>query len=377
MKMNKIAQAHLGWIDMLRIIACFFVVVSHCSDAFFVSKDPCDLLEGWGIGSIVRCSVPLFIMMSGVLLLPTPLSMRGFYSKRLKRLAVPLVFWSMVLPFLFYFYQNMSGGCKFPLLDSSTYTFKSTIYKSFTFFLNFNYDTTPLWYLYMLIGLYFIIPVLSTWIKNVSRKEIKTFLKIWGITLFVPYLEIASEALGFVGYPGNSHIFGVCDWNIFGTFYYVSGFIGYLLLGYYLKNYPLQWSRKKTLLICIPSFVSGVLSTFFSFILAKQYMPQYISFAWLFNTFNVFLITFPVFVIFQKINIKPSVALSRIASATFGIYLCHFFFIHVVYDLCLYILPEDTSPAIQIMCNSITTFAICYLLVRTMLYFKWTKRLVA
>ena len=370
-------QTHLGWVDMLRIIACFFVVVSHCSDAFLVAQDPNDFLEGWGIGSIVRCSVPLFVMMSGVLLLPTSLNMSEFYTKRLKRLAIPLVFWSIVLPILFFLYQNMTSGCSFPLLDSSAYTLKSTIIKASTFFLNFNYDTTPLWYLYMLIGLYFIIPILSTWIMNTTRKEIKTFLVLWGITLFLPYLEITVQLIGYTGYPGNSNILGVCDWNIFGTFYYVSGFIGYLLLGYYLKTYPLQWSWRKTLLICIPSFIVGVFTTFISLVMAAQYAPQHTSFAWLFNTFNVFLITFPVFVVIQKINIKPSTALSRIASTTFGIYLCHFFFIHVGYDLCQYILPENASPAIQIMCNSIATFTVCYLLVRTMFRFRWTKRLVA
>ena len=369
-------KKHIGWVDLLRIIACFFVVVSHCSDPCFVASKPSDFIGGWFIGSIVRCCVPLFVMMSGVLLLPTSLTLGEFYAKRIKRLALPLVFWSILLPVLFFLYQNLSGGCTFPLMDPSAYTLKDTLYKSLTFLLNFNYDTTPLWYLYMLVGLYLIIPVLSTWVKNATQKDIKTILTVWAISLFIPYVELATKALGFVGYPGNSAVFGVCDWNVFGTFYYVSGFVGYFLLGYYLKTYPPQWSWKKCLCICIPAFVFGVLTTFGSLILLMEHMPSQMSFSWLFCTFNVFCITFPVFVIIQKLNVSPSPILSKMASATFGIYLCHFFFVHVGYDLYQEILPEGTPLAVHIICNSITTFVVCYLLVRLMLRFRLTRRLV-
>jgi hypothetical protein len=36
----------------------------------------------------------------------------------------------------------------------SAFTLEMTITKIWTFIFNFNYDTTPLWYLYMLVGLY-------------------------------------------------------------------------------------------------------------------------------------------------------------------------------------------------------------------------------
>ena len=370
-------KKHIGWVDMLRIIACFFVVVSHCSDPCFVAADRADFLEGWSVGSLVRCCVPLFVMISGVLLLPTSMSLGEFYSKRLKRLAVPLVFWSVLLPFLFYFYQNLSGGCTFPLMDGSAYTLKDTVYKSLTFFLNFNYDTTPLWYLYMLVGLYLIIPILSAWVKSASQKEIRIFLIVWGVSLFVPYIELAAKVAGFVAYPGSSDVFGVCDWNVFGTFYYVSGFVGYLLLGYYLKTYPIQWNWKKCLSICVPMFAVGVFATFISLVLLMKHIPSQMSFSWLFCTANVFCITFPVFAVMQKMDVAPSPFLSKVASTTFGIYLSHFFFIHVGYDFFQAILPEGTPLIILILCNSLAAFAVCYLLVSTMLRFRLTRRLVA
>ena len=65
---------------------------------------------------------------------------------------------------------------------------------------------------------------------------------------------MAAPALGYIGNWGNMDILGVCDWNAFGSFYYVSGFIGYLILAHYLVKYPLQWSWRKTLAIGIPMF---------------------------------------------------------------------------------------------------------------------------
>lgn len=375
--MKERSTQHHGWIDLLRIIACFLVVASHCSDPFLVSESRSDFIGGWVIGSIARCSVPLFVMISGALLLPTSLGTKAFYAKRIKRIAIPLTFWSIALPLLFYIYINWGGGSSFPLIPSSSYTLEDTCTKALTFPLNFNYDTTPLWYLYMLVGLYFIIPIISTWIKNSSRDEVKNVLKLWFATQFLPYIEFAAQTAGFIGYPGNSHILGVCDWNIFGTFYYVSGFIGYLLLGYYWTAYPPQWSWRKILCISIPSFIIGTSITFLSLDLLIAYLPQFTSYAWLFSIVHVFLITFPLFVIIQKMNIKPSKKLAQVASTSFGIYLSHFIFIHINYDLLQQILPAGTPSAVHVLCNSIITFITCHIIIRIMYHCRQTRLLVA
>lgn len=48
---------------------------------------------------------------------------------------------------------------------------------------NFNYDTTPLWYLYMLIGVYLFIPIIGVWLNTASAKDIRIFLAFWGVSL--------------------------------------------------------------------------------------------------------------------------------------------------------------------------------------------------
>ncbi|MEG1575032.1 MAG: acyltransferase, partial [Bacteroidales bacterium] len=252
-------KGNIVWIDLLRILACFLVVLAHCCDPFVGAFDSDRSSFLWGVftGSFVRCSVPLFVMMSGVLIMPTTLGMSEFYKKRLGRIVLPLVFWSIILPLLFALYLNIVGYSSSPLIGEDNFNIGTTIRKIYTFIFSFNYDTTPLWYIYMLLGLYLVIPIINPWLKQASKREIQLFLGIWLFTLFIPYIKMAAPFLGYIGNFGNMEIFGVCDWNSYGTFYYVSGFIGYLVLAYYLVKYPLEWSLKKTLAYAIPVFMIG------------------------------------------------------------------------------------------------------------------------
>ena len=102
--METTTKEHLGWIDLLRVLACFLVVLSHCCDPFVAQfdADRSAFLTGMFTGSTVRCCVPLFVMMTGVLLLPVQTGMSAFYRKRIGRIALPLVFWSLALPLLFF-----------------------------------------------------------------------------------------------------------------------------------------------------------------------------------------------------------------------------------------------------------------------------------
>lgn len=374
-------RENIGWVDLLRVIACFLVVFSHCCDPFVAQfdNDKSTFLTGVFSGSLVRCCVPLFVMMSGVLLFPVNMTMSEFYKKRIKRIIVPLIFWSMALPLLYYVYLNATGfSTVSPLIAPENFTIGATLQKMSTFIFNFNYDTTPLWYLYMLVGLYFIIPILGAWMNQASRKDLKLFLYVWGISLLLPYLKMVAPYLGYIGNWGNMEILGVCDWNAFGTFYYVSGFIGYLVLAYYLKKYPLTWGWNKMLAITIPMFIVGYLITSYGYLIMQQYFPgnyAYLEIVWLFAGINVFMMTFPVFVIVQKMKAPSSAGMSRLASLTFGIYLCHFIIVQIAYDMLGNITWLPTI--IKIIAIALTTFFISYFVVWVMARFKTTRQLIA
>lgn len=79
------------------------------------------------------------------------------------------------------------------------------------------------------------------------------------------------------------------------------------------------------------------------------------------------------FVMVQKLKIPSSAGLSRLASLTFGVYLCHFVFVEVAYDLFDVALLPDF---VRIFCMACTTFAISCLVVWVMGRFKLTGCLV-
>lgn len=371
-------KENIGWVDLLRVVACFLVVFSHCCDPFVgqFDNDRGAFLTGVFSGSFVRSCVPLFVMMSGVLLFPVRMSMVEFYKKRLGRLVVPLVFWSVALPLLYFVYLNFVATTGNPAIAMENFTLSATLTKIYTFVFNFNYDTTPLWYLYMLVGLYFIIPVLGVWLDQASRKDMKLFLSLWAISLLLPYVKMVAPLLGYTGNWGNMGILGICDWNDYGSFYYLSGFIGYLVLAHYLVKNPLDWSWKKMLAITLPMFVVGYLITSFGFVATQEVFPgnyAYLEIIWYFAGINVFMMTFPVFVIIQKIKVPSSRWMSRMASMTFGIYLCHFIFVQAAYDLfSAFRLPVF----VHIGCMAVVAFLVSYLVVLVMDRFALTRRFV-
>lgn len=377
--LNAPARERIGWVDLLRVTACFLVVFSHCCDPFVgqFDNDRAAFLTGAFSGSFVRCCVPLFVMMTGVLLLPVKTGLAGFYRKRIGRILAALVFWSVVLPLLYYVYLNYVTASQSPAIDPENFTWGATQHKLWTFVFNFTFDTTPLWYLYMLAGLYLIMPVISAWLERASRSELKTLLGVWGVTLLLPYAKMFAPMLGYTGNFGNMGLYGVCDWNEFGTFYYVSGFAGYLVLAYYLVKFPPAWDWRRTLAVCIPMFIAGYLITAFGYVALQNHFPgnyAYLEIVWYFAGINVFMMTYPVFVIVRKLDFKPRAWLSRLAGATFGIYLCHFILVQAGYDLVARIPALPTL--LRILLIACLAFAASYLVVAAMQRFRVTRRFV-
>ena len=370
----------IAWVDLLRIIACFLVILSHSCDPFVAQFDAKynEFLAGTSIGSIVRCCVPLFVMISGVLLLPVKMDMRSFYSRRAKRILIPAIFWALVLPVAYYLYLTYGVAQTVNLnIVMEDHTLAATLQKLYLFVFNFNYDIIPLWYIYMLIGLYLFMPIISPWLAQASKKEIRTFLYIWVASTLLPYMQMVAPMLGYQGNYGNMGILGICDWNAYGTFYYFSGFLGYIVLAYYLVRFPLQWSWKKTLSIAIPLFILGYAITTFGYIYTQKMFPgsyANLEIIWLFSGINVMMMTFSVFIVMQKIKITSSPILRTISGLTFGIYLCHFIFVQIGYD---WIYTQTELPSyIQIPCIAFFAFSMAGLIVWIMSLNRFTRRFI-
>jgi hypothetical protein len=87
-------QHHL---DLLRAIACLSVVMIHVSAEFVVrgSAGP-DFWVGNLLDSLSRAGVPLFVMISGALMLNKPISYKKLWTQRIFKTAVLLAVFSLI-----------------------------------------------------------------------------------------------------------------------------------------------------------------------------------------------------------------------------------------------------------------------------------------
>jgi surface polysaccharide O-acyltransferase-like enzyme len=190
-------QQRIVWVDVLRFIAIIMVIAIHCSDPFNVSPEARSNpdFNYWGAiyGSLLRACVPIFVMITGLLLLPVKMNIGDFYRKRLLRITVPLLLWS-VLYNLFPWITGIlglpstiiSGVFAYAPKDAAQ-TLESALVQISLIPVKFNVYTVPMWYIYMLIGVYLYMPFFSAWVDKSTPGQQKVFLGIWMSTLFLPY----------------------------------------------------------------------------------------------------------------------------------------------------------------------------------------------
>lgn len=327
------ANKHIVWLDVMRFVAMFTVVCCHCADPFnFYPGEPpanIDEIKFWGAayGAFLRPCVPLFVMISGALLLPVKGEASVFYKKRIPRVFWPFLIWS-VLYNLFPWFTGVLGLSPQVILDFFPYSGEEATRQSLGVSLgyiaeiplNFSLLDVHMWYIYLLIGLYLYLPIFSAWVEKASDKGKLWFLAAWGITTLLPYYyEYVSP-----------YLWGTCSWNSFGMLYYFAGFNGYLMLGHYLRK--LEWPVSKILAIGIPMFVIGFAVTFTGFrhvTSLPEFSDEMLELFFTYNSLNVVMMTAPIFMLVKKVNVRSVTIQKALANLTlcgFGIYMVHYFF---------------------------------------------------
>lgn len=323
------------WLDFVKFIAISMMIAVHCTDNVTPTERSEAWYNLWGsfYGSFMRPAIPLFVMVTGALLLPVKENISTFYTKRLTRLVIPFIVWS-VLYNLFPWITGLLGLSPTIINDFFAWaepdqSFSGALHNILMIPFNFSMLAVQMWYVYLLIGLYLYMPFFSAWVKQASVKEQKIFLTLWFISLFIPYLR---EYL-------TKDLWGTCSWNEFGLLYYFAGFNGYLLLGYYIKNNDINFSWGKLAVIGIPSFIIGYCITFLGFKSITAIPGQPAELVELFFTYcspNVLLMTLPFFLVIKKNHFK-SVTIRRfainISTCTLGIWMSHYLFLGPCYML--------------------------------------------
>lgn len=200
------------FISYLRVIATVFVILLHASTGYLYNYESMGFNWNYSnlIHSATRCSVPIFIMISGALLLPKAEDTMLFYRNRLPKLLYPFVFWTIIyLLYYFYRYTNFQ--------DLSAHQIREITVDKILHGAN-----AHLWYLYMIIGLYLAIPFLAKLMRQLTVREIELFLALWLIAMVIMNKR----------------------WTVYTPKFdltFFSGYMGYLVWGYYLTVKQINW----------------------------------------------------------------------------------------------------------------------------------------
>lgn len=325
------SHAREVWVDWMRVAACFMVMLVHATEPFYLGGDGALILTKadafWSsfFDSFVRSCVPLFIIASSYLQFPLHYSAGEFCRRRAVRILVPFAVWSLVYAFAW-------GEPVSNLKD---------------LLLNFNYSAGHLWFVYMIVGVYLLMPLLSPWAERVGKKELQVYLGIWFFTTLIPLIrdwasaEPLSMTFGPTGIPRQAlfPLWGEASWNGYGMFYYMSGFIGYMLLGLYFRKFVGELSWRRTIAVALPTWLAGFAVTFFGF-LRRVYETSGGSFpaagfindavywetTWCNDTVGVALMAIGWILFFRKINCDGGFykrVLLPVSKASYGMYLNH------------------------------------------------------
>lgn len=360
------------WLDWMRVLACLMVMLVHCTEPYYLGGEGSRILtaaDAWWAAffdSLARDCVPLFVVASSWLLFPLKQSTGDFFRRRFVRVAVPFIIWSVV-------YALVWGKPVENLRD---------------LIFNFNYAAGHLWFVYMLLGLYLIMPLLSPWAEKAGRRELGIYIGIWVFTSCIPIIRSwfgsyeATVVYGPSGIPNAAPcpLWGEASWNAFGTFYYISGFVGYLLLGHYFKKFVGDMDWKKTLTIALPCWIAGFAITAGGF-LRRVYqccdglfpIEGPVSFAvvwettWTFTSLGVLLMTVGSILIFRKFNFDGKAyrrVILPLSKASYGMYLCHMLVLSKFSSLFYGEFPTPVSILFAVFCTFVCVSAIAIILQR-------------
>lgn len=295
----KQESRRIFWLDIARIAAMFAVVIIHLTAERWYDL-PVKGIE-WQmlnlLDSTVRWGVPVFVMISGALLLSKEIPVKILYKQNIRRLLIAFLFWS----FIYAIIDCING---------------SGISRAVVHFVH---GHGHMWYIFMIAGLYMIIPFLSRIIED--KKLLKYFLMLNFVFSFaVPQIinisAMVNSSLGefFSYYVDKASIF------------LPLGYSGYFVLGYYIVN--IEISKRKEYFLYVFGGVSLIITflgtAFISRLngVATSLLYDYLSVNVFFESVGVFLIIKRLFSARGSTEISER-RIAHISNACFGIYLVH------------------------------------------------------
>ncbi len=338
------------YIHKLRILAIYAVVAGHVTIWMTQGVEPFSF--NWWLGCwiffLCVCSIPVFVMVSGALLLDDCRTETAseFYRRRLYRLGIPFVFWTAVYLAIRHFvhHEQLTAGSVAGLILSADVYYH-------------------LWFLYMIPGLYLITPFLRRFIRTHSQKQ-----RIMAIVTIL-FLSGVYSQLNIL-YWGNHR-------TIFTVFI---PYIGYYLCGYELHHIDPRKIPAKYLAIAVAACVLYLAAFVGVFVERRGGVDT----NFIFGIFSlpVAVMSIAVFwaaylrsLISKPLEGIPKTAVQWVASTTLGIYLLHPILLEYFRDRLGGHASEDTF-LLGLIAVPLVTFIACYLLTSLIMNIPLLRRTV-
>lgn len=294
------APRRVIYFDVLRIVANFFVVAVHLSAMHWADVDVDS--RAWFAFNLYcttgKWSVPIFVMISGALFLGREVSISAILKKNVARIATVFLFWSGCYALVYLVFRHA------PL---------SVVLSEFIV------GHYHLWFLYMIVGLYLLIPLLRPIVK--SEALTRYFLLLAFIfTFLLPQLALFTS---FVSYEASTVIRTVI---MYSYCFFPLGFTVYFVGGYYLSKR--NFSRREEIVLYCIGAVGLFVSVFAPVALSRaQGAPSDLFYTY--NSLNVLFTSVPIFVFakqhlnFPRMGERAYALVRKLSKYSFGVYLVH------------------------------------------------------
>ena len=301
------------YLDVLRAIACIAVIIIHASSVYV--KEDIGSANFWVanvLDSLARIAVPLFVMVSGSLMLSEDYR---FGKKKLighiGKMMVFFVFWSAVYCVIFKVAGQLLSNGRIDVMEDIEY---------------FIVGHFHLWFVYLIIGLYLILPLLRLWVKKDNQKYILYFVGLAMIfTIILP--QITSIGANY------NNLFVKLD-EVIGDkiqLQYVGGYTCYFILGWYLHNYPIKNKNYLYILGAVSTLVT-IFGTYILSVSTGTPTQMYDDLG-----VNVLLPSMAVFVFVKEryycARYRESRFMKSVSKYSLGIYAVHVLFVAVMYNI--------------------------------------------
>lgn len=345
--MNVEMDKRIAYMDYLRVAATVAVITLHVAAQNWGNVD----IHGsdWMIfnfyDSIVRWSVPVFVMISGALFLDKDvIPIKKIYSKYVLRMVVAYVVWSFI-------YYLLSGGES--VSSQLVALTKSGKSDCFIAIVNSHYH---LWFVLMISGIYVCLPIIK---QIVNNEKIAIYFLILSF-IFWFAIPQAVEVVGIFGSEKQIAIINAFYGKISGMqLSLVMNFCFYFILGYMLSKVRIQ-RRMIIYILGMIGFVFTIIMT--KIVTIKLNTPSEIFYS---NTsLNVLAEAVAVFEVYKNIPFKSSTIFGKgigtLSRWSFGAYCVHILIIEQLEKYGVHTLsfsPIITMP-ILILVVFICSFAV-------------------